>query len=146
MDNRGIIITSDSIFSLIIIFIILATVTNISANKSGSQLDLLMTNKAQDTMELMVNYRDVSTNKTIIETVATELKISNNQKSGISNAGKVVGEFLNKTLDSTNYNLIEVNKLNGTIIASNADINQAKNISTAIRSYGGYTFRLYLWD
>ena len=147
MDDKGFIVTSDALLSLIVVFILLATVTNINADKSVSSMqDMVMAKKVQDTMELMANYKDISTNKTLIDLMVEELEKNSNQKSGIDNAGQIAGEFLNKTLIGYKYNLIEVNKLNGTTLASNANINQANNISVASRSCAGYTFKLYAWN
>ncbi|MDI6644016.1 MAG: hypothetical protein QME14_03075 [Methanobacteriaceae archaeon] len=146
MDDKGFIVTSDALISLIVIFILLATVNNISADKSCSSIqDVVMAKNAQDTMELMACYK-YFTDKTLIELMVEQLEKSDNQKSGVDNAGKIAGEFLNKTLIGYNYNLIEINKLNGTTIASNADFNQASNVSVASRICGEYKFKLYIWN
>ena len=147
MDNKGLIVSSDAILSLIVIFILFATITNISGDKSGSITQQgVMAKNAQDTMELMASYKNISTNKTVIELMADQLIKSGNEKSGVDSAGQIASLFLDKTLTGSNYNLIEINMLNGTTIASNADINQADNISSASRSYGEYTFKLYIWN
>lgn len=147
MDDKGFIVTLDALLSLIVVFILLATVTNISADKSSTSMqDLTMAKNVHDTMELMANYKDISTNKTVIELMVEELEKSSNQNSGVDNAGQIAGYFLNKTLTGNNYNLIEINKLNGTTIASNADVNQASNVSVASKSFGEYTFKLYIWN
>jgi len=147
MDNKGLIVSSDAILALIVVFILLATVTNISGDKSGSFIQqVVMAKNAQDAMELMATYKNISTNKTVLELMADQLIKNGNQRSGMDDAGQIASEFLDKTLSGSNYNLIEINKLNGTTIASNADVNQASNVSVASRSFGEYTFKLYTWN
>ncbi|AXV37786.1 MAG: hypothetical protein CIT01_06020 [Methanobacterium sp. BRmetb2] len=147
MDNKGLIVSSDAILALIVVFILLATVTNISGDKSGSFIQqVVMAKNAQDAMELMATYKNISTNKTVLELMADQLIKNGNQRSGMDDAGQIASEFLDKTLSGSNYNLIEINKLNGTPLASNADMNNADNISSASRTCGEYIFKLYIWD
>ncbi len=44
------------------------------------------------------------------------------------------------------YRLVEINYLKGKEIISNGDIKDAKNVGVAVKCYGNYLFKLYVWE
>ncbi len=44
------------------------------------------------------------------------------------------------------YRIEEMNYLKGGEIVSNGNINNAKNVGVAVKCYGKYLFRLYVWE
>ncbi len=140
MDDKGFIFTIDAALALIPLFIVLATIANITDDYITSQShQTRLAHDAQDSLEIM------TTNGTL-ENITNTLTINNNNATGIAIAGQQSSAFLSKTLPGMKYNLTEVNQLNGTSIASNADMKDAKNIAVGVRNYGNYTFKLYVWD
>ena len=142
MDNNGFVFTLDAILALIIVFIALAAVASINESPLSSQIRL--SHNAQDTLETMAAYKKGPDEPSVLQKVTNILSTSNNDQSGISEAGQVACAYLNQTFNNTKYNLTET-QLNATI-AANADIKEANNIAVGVKSCDGYVFRLCVWD
>lgn len=142
MDDKGFIFTIDAVLALIIILIALAAVASITESPLSSQIRL--SHNAQDVLETMATYKKSPEESTILQDIASILT-ANNDQTGINEAGKIAGAYLNHTLGSAKYNFTETNQLN-TTLAANADMKEANNIAVSAKSCEGYIFRLYIWD
>jgi len=145
MDKKGFIFTFDAILALIPVFIVLMAVSNVN------QGDLILpsqqvrlNNQAQDTIDLMAQYGD--SDLTLLEEISLVLKETHNTAAGVEAAGEIAGPFLEKNLPGAGYQLVELNQLNETILISKGKMKNAPHIAVGSRSYGNYTFKLYVWD
>ncbi|MDP1553263.1 MAG: hypothetical protein Q8M06_09645 [Methanobacteriaceae archaeon] len=145
MDQKGFLITMDTIFGLLITFILIITVINIFNTPFNSfSNDIISTDDVQDVMEIMATQTDVD-GQTILGEMTNILISQNNSGESIKLAGFWAGKFLNETAPGMNYNLTENRNLHGISITSNGQMKNATNINCAIRNYGNYTFQLYFW-
>lgn len=137
MDEKGLIFTSDAVLAMIPVFIIIVAVANVSDSGSVSK-QVRYIQDAQDTLEIM-------TSSYVLQNIASILALNNNSKEGIKEAEKIACPYLNKTLGNSKYSLMEISELNKTI-TSRGDIKEARDISVGFKSYGNYTFKLYVWN
>lgn len=84
--------------------------------------------------------------KQLLEEMVTALEANNNDEYGVDTASKLAGVFLNKTLPAANYELTEINQLNGKTIVSKGKMDTAQNVAVGSKTYGKYSFKLYVWD
>lgn len=146
MDEKGFIFTFDAALALIPIFILLLAVNTIdSGNFALSSEQMRLSHQAQDCMDLMAQYQG-SSGVTVINEIVSNLAANDNNDIGVKAAAEVAGGFLDKNLPGKHYKLVELKQLNGATIASNGQIEDAKNVAVASRSYGNYNFLLYVWD
>ncbi len=144
MDDKGFIFTIDAAIALIIIFIAIAAVTSVNESSLSSSSQIRLSHNAQDVLETMAAYKKGPEEPSVLQNVANILSTSNNDQSGIKEAGQVAGVYLNQTLNSTKYNLTEA-QLNITI-ATNADMKEASDVAVGVESCDSYIFRLSIWD
>lgn len=145
MDKKGFLFTFDAIIALISVFIVIMAVS--SADQGGLILpsqQVRLSQQAQDTLDLMAQYRN--SDITILEEIALILMTNNNNGTGITEAGKIASAFLDKNLPGVNYQLVEINQLNGTIITSKGNMQNAGNVAVGSRNHGNYCFKLFVWD
>jgi len=144
-DKKGFFSIFDGILAILIIIMALMifnTVINIDISQYSKENDDFLT--SQDVMEnmaLKVNGNSYST----LEIIQYTLERNNNSLQSIEKVSTIAGEFLNNTIPNKSYSLVENNKLNGAVIVANDNIYLAKNISTATRNIGEYSFTLYIW-
>ncbi|BDH79375.1 MAG TPA: hypothetical protein GXX31_01775 [Methanothermobacter sp.] len=139
MNEEGFIFTIDSILMLIPVFIILATVASISLETPHEAPYY----NAQDAMQLLILLGEKSTDTNLM-TVAENISRGN-----INGAKAAAQNDLKPILDSfrMNYNLTYYNNNTGTYetLINRGTMPVDGGISSATRSYGGVTFRLYMW-
>lgn len=146
MDEKGFTFTFDAVLALIPVFILLVTINTAGSGNFGFSSDQVrLSHQAQDSMDLMAQYQG-SAGVTVIDEIVSTLEANNKNSAGIQAAGDIAGQFLDKNLPGKKYKLVELKELNGVTIVSNGEITNAKNIATASRSYGNYSFVLYVWD
>ena len=98
---------------------------------------------AQDIMEVLskkINFTD----QTFLCEISVVLKENKNSKKSIQE----VSDICQNKLDSfklKNYKFCENNKLKGKVLASKGNYNDAKEVSVATRTYGDYSYTLYVW-
>lgn len=146
MDQKGFLATSDAIFGLLVTFIMLSAVLssfNIPIPSISQEIN--PERNVQDVMEIMATSSLEVNDQTILSEITIHLISQNNSPQAVESSGIMVGDFLNKTVPGMKYNFTETQQLNGTTIASNEKMQNAKNIYSAIRHVGNYTFQLYLW-
>ncbi len=146
MDERGLALTFDAVLALIPVFIVIMSVANLgSSHLTPSSLQTQLSHQAQDSLDLMAQYRDHG-QLTILEEITTTLESNHNNATGVNAATLIAGQFLNKTIPGMKYAFIELKQLNKASIASKGDLKDAENVGVSSRSYGNYTFQLYVWS
>lgn len=145
MDNKGFIFTLDAVFALIPVFIVLIAVSGAGqGNLIQPSQQVRLGHQAQDTIDAMAQYQ--TGDETLLEEIVIVLESNKNDASGVDAAGKLAGAFLNKTLPAANYELTEINQLNGKTIASKGKMDNTQNVAVGSKTYGKYSFKLYVWD
>jgi len=142
MDEKGFAYTLDAVLALIPVMIILFGVSNFTVSPE-SPIQIHSSQKAHDTMDLMVNYRE-GNDRSVLERMSTILESSNNSEASVHVAGEIASNFLDKNLAGREYLLTEECQLGGETLAGKMELKNADNIATASRNCGNYTFRIYL--
>lgn len=144
-DELGFLSLIDSLFAILLVFMAILSFNLITdmeiPSLSEESYDLKI---SQDTFELMamdINGNDYST----LESIVYVLKINNNSKSSIKTVASISEDFFNSHIFNKHYYFIETDQLNGIVLAKNGDLATASNVSVAIRNYGNYSFKLYVW-
>ncbi len=141
MDEKGFAYTLDAVLALIPVMIILFGVSNFTASPEPIQIH--SSQKAHDTMDLMVNYRE-GNDLSVLERVSTILASGNNSQGSVDSAGEIASNFLDKNLGGREYLLTEESLLGGKTLAGKMELKNADNVATASRKCGNYTFRIYV--
>ncbi len=145
MDDNGFIFTLDAVLALIPVFIVLMAVSGVD---QGSLIlpsqQIRLSHQAQDTLDAMAQYH--TSESTLIEEMVMVLKANNNDATGITGAGKLAGAYLDDNLPGMNYELVELNHLNGETIISKGNMDNAPNVAVGTKNYGDYCFKLYVWE
>jgi hypothetical protein len=144
-DVNGIFFSMDVALGLIPLIILILTVANTNIDYTDSYLEKQCFQKAQDTAELMSTYTEHD-DQTILQKVSNALSKNRDKKIGIKAAHNITSPFLGRTIGNMKYRLEEINYLQGSEIISNGDIKKAKNVGVAVKCYGNYMFRLYVWQ
>jgi hypothetical protein len=146
MDQKGFLATADAIFGLLIIFILISSVLNVTNSPMSSfSQEINPEQDVQDLMEILATNSAYGDNQTILMEITIQLLSQNNSNNAVESSGIIVSDFLNNTAPGMKYNFTETQQLNGTTIVANEKMENAKNIHSAIRHVGNYTFQLYLW-
>jgi hypothetical protein len=135
----------DITLGLIPLIILILTVANTNIDYTDSYLEKQYFQKAQDTAELMSTYTEHD-DQTIFQKVSNALSENRDKKVGIDTARNITSPFLGRTIGNMKYRLEEINYLKGSEIVSNGDIKKAKNVGVAVKCYGNYLFKLYVWQ
>ncbi len=143
-DEKGNLYLIEAIFAITIllmaIFIVNTVISIPSPDYSYESSDL---KSAQDIMEVLskkINFTD----HTFLCEISTILKENKNSKKAIRD----VSDICQNKLDSfnlKNYKFCENNKLKGKVLASNGNYDDANRVSVATRTYGDYSYTLYVW-
>lgn len=98
---------------------------------------------AQDTMEILsgkVNFTD----QTFLGEISTILKENKNSKKSVADVSDICQNKFN-SFKLSNYQFCEDNELDGKVLASKGNYKNAKDVSIATRTYGDYSYTLYVW-
>lgn len=142
MDERGFAYTLDAVLALIPVIIVLFGITNLAASHETPN-HIYSSQKAQDTMDFMAQYREGG-RMSVLETMSNTLESGKNSKESIHYAGETAATILDKNFPNMEYLLTEENQLGGQILAGELDIGKANNVATASRNCGNYTYRIYV--
>jgi hypothetical protein len=142
MDDKGFAYTLDAVLALIPVMIILFGVSNLAASPE-SQNQIYSSQKAQDTMDLMVQYKE-GNGESVLEIMSSTLASGNNSESSINSASKIASDFLDENLPGLEYFFTEENQLDGEPLAGELDVKNTDNVATASRNCGNYTYRIYI--
>lgn len=145
MDDRGFILTLDAVMALIPVFIILLAVSSVNQSQITSPSSQVRLNhQAQDCLDIMAQYKNPS-GETVLEEITLTLESNNNNTMGVEAAGKITSRFLEKIIPGMRFKFVELKQLNGVTIASNGEMDEAKNVAVGWRSCRNYCYQLYLW-
>ncbi len=150
-DKKGFLSLVDAILSIFLIMIVLVSFNMIldmetpSLSEESHQLKT-----SQDIMEIMsskIDGRDYS----ILEKVSYILSSNNNSISSRRDVKNLLDEFFASYFNDDynyknyHYSFIETNQLNGEVLSSNGDFEDSGDVSLAIRNYGNYSYKLYIF-
>lgn len=143
-DNKGSLYIIEAILAISILFIAILVVNTVisipSPDYSYESRDLV---SAQDTMEILSGKIDFE-DQTFLGQISTILKEKKNSKKSISEVSAICQNKLD-SFKFDNYKFSENNKLNGKVLAHKGNDNNAKEVSVATRTYGDYSYTLYVW-
>ena len=143
-DEKGSFYLIEAILSItILLMAILVVNTVISIPSPDYSYEANDLKSAQDIMEVLskkINFTD----QTFLCEISVVLKENKNSKKSIQE----VSDICQNKVDSfklKNYKFCENNKLKGKVLASKGNYNDAKEVSVATRTYGDYSYTLYVW-
>ena len=145
-DNKGFLSLINAILSIFLIFIVLISFNMIvdmempSLSEDNNQFKT-----SQDLMELMsskIDGRDYST----LERISYVLSSNDNSIASRREVKNILDDFFSAHLGSDyKYVFIETNQLNGYVLSFDGDYSTADEVSLAIRNYGNYSYKLYIF-
>ena len=145
-DNKGFISLIDALLSIFILLLVLIAfnmVVDIDLPSLSEENNAFKT--SQDIMEIMsskVDGRDHS----LIERISFILSNNNDSISSKREVKDLLDDFFSSYLDDGHhYAFVETNHLNGEILSSNGDYESSDKVNVAIRNYGNYSYKLYLF-
>ena len=145
-DNKGFISLIDALLSIFILLLVLIAfnmVVDIDLPSLSEENNDFKT--SQDIMEIMsskVDGRDHS----LIERISFILSSNNDSISSKREAKALLDDFFSSYLDDGHhYAFMETNHLNGEVLSSNGDYESSDRVNVAIRNYGNYSYKLYLF-
>ncbi len=142
MNNNGSLISIDAISALIILFIFVSSVTNIiTYSKNNYMLEMESMHDVQELMDLLTT-QELIENQTILEQLSQNLNHNNSYYN--TKTKEIIENFMKINAPELSYEFREINIINKTI-ASKGEKYRAKNVNSAIRHYGNYTFQLSCW-
>ncbi|WP_409200227.1 hypothetical protein [Methanobrevibacter sp. DSM 116169] len=144
-NEKGFLHIIDAFFAITLVFLVFLVLTytnTISSPDFSSQSYNIK--DSQDIMEVLstkTNYND----KTLLENAEYILRENNNSKISINKVSILLNETLYDLSKDSNFYFTERNYLKEEVILEKGNINNANNLSVAIRYVGDYCFVLYLW-
>lgn len=145
-DNKGFVSLIDALLSIFILLLVLIAfnmMIDIDLPSLSEESKDFKT--SQDIMEIMsskVDGRDYS----LIERISFILSLHNNSISSKREVKSLLDDFFSVYLvDGQHYAFVETNQLYGDVLSSNGDYFSADNVNVAIRNYGNYSYKLYLF-
>ena len=144
LDNKGSFYIIDGILAILLLLVALLIVNSVFVypNQEYSYETNDIRN-AQDIMELLSGKIDFN-DRTFIGDISEILKDGENSKESVVKVSKISKNKLD-SYNLKNYKFCENNILKGEVLASSGNYNNAQNVSVAIRTYGDYSYSLYLW-
>ena len=145
-DNKGFVSLADAMLSIFILLIVLMAfnmMSDIEVHSLSEESNDFKT--SQDIMEIMsskVDGRDF----TVLERITYILSENNNSIASRREVKAILDEFFMVYFDERYYySFVETNQLNGDILSSNGDYSSSERINVAIRNYGNYSYKLYVF-
>ena len=144
LDEKGSFYLIESILAIVILLMAIFVVnTVISIPSPEYSYDSQDFKTSQDIMEALsgkVNFDD----RSFIGTISDILKENKNSKQSVSEVSHICQDKFD-TYKLKNYRFCENNVLDGKVLASSGDFSKANDISQATRTYGDYSYSLYVW-
>ena len=145
-DNKGFISLADamlSIFILLMVLIAFNMMIDIDVPSLSEENRDFKT--SQDIMEIMSSKVD-GRDYTLIERISYVLSSNNNSLASKREVKSLLDDFFSAYLDNNyHYAFVESNNLNGEVLSSNGDYESSDRVNVAIRNYGNYSYKLYLF-
>lgn len=145
-DNKGFVSLADvmlSLFILLIVFMAFNMMIDIEVPSLSEESNDFKT--SQDIMEIMSSKVD-GRDYTVLERITYILSENNNSIASKREVKDILDEFFMVYFDEKyHYSFIENNQLNGEVLSSNGDYSSSKRVNVAIRNYGNYSYKLYVF-
>jgi len=145
-DNKGFVSLADamlSIFLLLIVLIAFNMMIDIGVPSLSEESNDFKT--SQDIMEIMSSKVD-GRDYTVLERITYILSENNNSIASRREVKAILDEFFMVYFDDRyHYSFVETNQLNGDILSSNGDYSSSERVNVAIRNYGNYSYKLYVF-
>jgi hypothetical protein len=138
MDDEGFIYTLDALLAIIPVLIVIIALGNVPSS-SNSLITKTGCDDAQDAFDVLADYQDE--NKPVMQAMVDALEV-NEDENRIKKAESLIKPFLCKYLAGKSFELTETSQLNGTIIASQGNVDLSPNIQVASKNWGNYAFQL----
>ena len=145
-DNKGFVSLADAMLSIFILLMVLMAfnmMIDIEVPSLSEESNDFKT--SQDIMEIMSSKVD-GRDYTVLERITYILSENNNSIASKRKVKAILDEFFTVYLDGRyHYSFVETNQLNGDILSSNGDYSSSERVNVAIRNYGNYSYKLYLF-
>ena len=144
LDEKGNFFIIDAVLTVILLLAVFIVFNSaISIPDSSYSNEIKESKNAQDIMEILsgkVYYSD----GTFISDISEILKENKNSTESIREVSGLCEDKF-ESLKIKNYRFSETNVLKDKVLASSGDYSNAKDVSSATRSYGDYYFTLSTW-
>ena len=145
-DNKGFVSLADALLSIFVLFMVLIAfnmMIDIEIPSLSEENNDFKT--SQDIMEIMSSKAD-GRDYTILERITFILSENNNSIASKREVKEILDEFFMVYLDDRyHYSFLESNQLNGDVLSSNGDYISSDRVNVAIRNYGNYSYKLYIF-
>lgn len=145
-DNKGFVSLADAMLSIFILLMVLMAfnmMIDIEIPSLSEESNDFKT--SQDIMEIMsskVDGRDYA----VLERITYILSENNNSIASKREVKAILDEFFMVYFDEMyHYSFVETNQLNGEVLSSNGDYSSSERVNVAIRNYGNYSYKLYIF-
>ena len=145
-DNKGFVSLADAMLSIFILLMVLMAFNMMSDIEVPSLSEESNDFKSsQDIMEIMSSKVD-GRDYTVLERITYILAENNNSIASRREVKAILDEFFIVYFDDRyHYSFVETNQLNGDILSSNGDYSSSDRVNVAIRNYGNYSYKLYVF-
>ena len=144
LDDKGSFYLIESILAIAIllmaIFVVNTVISIPSPEHSYDSLDFKTSHDIMEALSGTVNFTD----KSFIGSISDTLKENRNSKRSVRDVSEICREKFD-TFNLDNYRFCENNVLKGKVLASSGDFSKATGVSQATRTYGDYSYSLYVW-
>ena len=145
-DNKGFVSLADAMLSIFILLMVLVAFNMMIDIEIPSLSEESNDFKSsQDIMEIMsskVDGRDYA----VLERITYILSENNNSIASKREVKAILDEFFMLYFDEMYYySFVETNQLNGEVLSSNGDYSSSERVNVAIRNYGNYSYKLYIF-
>ena len=145
-DNKGFVSLADAMLSIFILLMVLMAfnmMIDIEVPSLSEESNDFKT--SQDIMEIMSSKVD-GRDYTVLERITYILSENNNSIASKREVKVILDEFFMVYFDDRyHYSFVETNQLNGEILSSNGDYSSSGRVNVAIRNYGNYSYKLYVF-
>ena len=146
IDNKGFVSLADAMLSIFILLMVLVAfnmVVDIEIPSLSEESNDFKS--SQDIMEIMSSKVD-GRDYTVLERITYILAENNNSIASRREVKAILDEFFMVYFeDRYHYSFVETNQLNGDILSSNGDYSSSERVNVAIRNYGNYSYKLYIF-
>ena len=146
IDNKGFVSLADAMLSIFVLLMVLMTFNMMIDIEIPSLSEESNDFKSsQDIMEIMSSKVD-GRDYTVLERITYILSENNNSITSKREVKAILDEFFMVYFDDRyHYSFVETNQLNGGILSSNGDYSSSERVNVAIRNYGNYSYKLYIF-
>ena len=145
-DKKGFVSLADAMLSIFILLMVLMAfnmMIDIEVPSLSEESNDFKT--SQDIMEIMSSKVD-GRDYTVLERITYILSENNNSIASKREVKVILDEFFMVYFDDRyHYSFVETNQLNGEVLSSNGDYSSSGRLNLAIRNYGIYSYKLYVF-